>query len=80
MDKFDKFYAFVGDGVRLYGIGATIYGMVNRDMENILGGLALICGGQSINNRYTNVAIGEIQAKKLEQIASKLEKIAEKKE
>ncbi len=80
MDRFDKVYACAGDGLRLFGIGATIYGMVNNDMETILGGFALAYAGSSIHRPYTERAIGEAQTKQLNQIISKLEKIAEKKE
>jgi len=80
MDSFDKAMAYAADGLRLFGIGAVIYGMVNKDMEAILGGFALAYVGSSTSRQYTDVAIGEQQRKQLGQIASKLEKIVEKKE
>jgi hypothetical protein len=87
MDLFDKIYALAGDGLSLFGIGTVIYGMFNNDMETILGGFALTYAGSSIKDYYSKIAKTEVlitaiitQTKELNNIANKLEKMAEKKE
>jgi len=71
----DKIYSISGDGIRLFGVGAVMYGMYHNDIETVVGGFALIYAGSSMYTHYTEMKIGEGQMKGLKKISNNLEEL-----
>jgi len=69
-------YGLAGTALVFSGVGSVVYGMINKDIETILGGFALAYGGFSISGERVATDSCNLQLKRLDKIASELEKIA----